>query len=67
MRKVRALVRRAQVLVIALLISLIRNEPVSAQDRANIEIVPILGHSAPVYSVAFSADGRRVSGETGRP
>ena len=32
----------------------------SAQDRVRAEVVPRIPHSAPIYSVAFSADGSRV-------
>src|SRR5262245_25080120 len=48
------------IVLLALATLLIRFEPVSAQDRVPIEIVPVLGHSAPVKSVAFSPDGARV-------
>jgi WD40 repeat protein len=39
---------------------LIPCEPVCAQDRAKIEIVPMLGHSGLITSVAFSPNGLRV-------
>ena len=60
MRKARPSSRRGQVFLIALVTLLIRIAPVSAQDRAKFEIVPILGHSDRVTSVAFSPDGARV-------
>jgi WD40 repeat protein len=34
--------------------------PVTAQDKAKIEIVPTLGHSGWITSVAFSPDGIRI-------
>src|SRR5438445_126706 len=51
---------KAQVFLIALVTLLVRIELASAQDRPKIEIVPNLGHSGLVFSVAFSADGARV-------
>jgi WD40 repeat protein len=49
-----------QIFLFAILILLMRFEPVSAQGPSKIEIVPILGHTAKVYSVAFSPDGTHV-------
>lgn len=60
MRQVRPSDRHRQFLVIALLWLLTSATNASAQDRAKIEIVPILGHSSLVSSMAFSADGARV-------
>jgi WD40 repeat protein len=60
MRKARPSSRRGQVFLIALVTLLMRIEPVNAQDQAKIEIVPILGHSGEVSSVAFSPDGAGV-------
>jgi WD40 repeat protein len=42
------------------LMTLLSFGPARAQDRPKIEIVPTLGHSERVTSVAFSPDGRRV-------
>jgi WD40 repeat protein len=60
MRKAGPSLHRGQVFLIALVALLTRIAPVSAQDGAKIEIVPILGHSYEVRSVAFSPDSARV-------
>jgi WD40 repeat protein len=54
-----------QILLLSLMTLPVLVAPLRAQDRAKIEIVPILGHSDRVYSVAFSPDGAQVlsSGE----
>jgi WD40 repeat protein len=54
------LFRHRQGFLIWLVILLVLIAPVLAQDRTKIEIVPMLGHSRGVLSVAFSPDGRRV-------
>jgi hypothetical protein len=48
-------------LLVALVTLLILVEPVRAQDKPKIEIVPILGHIAQVTPVAVSPDGDRVA------
>src|SRR5262245_52740586 len=60
MRKAISLFSRRQVLLVALVTLLMHIDTGSAQDRAKIEIVPIIGHSSVVTSVAFSPDGARV-------
>src|SRR5262245_57164078 len=56
MRKVGQLI----VLSALLTLLLLRIDPVAAQDRANIEIVPVFNHTNWVTSIAFSSDGARV-------
>jgi WD40 repeat protein len=57
------LFRRRQVLLVTLVMLLALVAPLRAQDAAKIEIVPMLGHSVAVLSVAFSSDrGRVLSG-----
>jgi WD40 repeat protein len=46
--------------LITLVTSAMLFAPLAAQDRARIEVTPILGHSGAILSVAFSADGGRV-------
>jgi hypothetical protein len=59
----RPLFRRRQVLPVTLMMLLALVAPLRAQDAAKIEIVPMLGHSVAVFSVAFSSDrGRVLSG-----
>ena len=68
MRKTRPLLRHRLVLRAALVTSLVLVAPVRAQDRAKIEVVPMLGHTSSVRSVAFSPDGARVlSGSDDKP
>jgi WD40 repeat protein len=59
MRKVNPSFGHIQAILITL-VTLLTLGPVRAQDRAKIEIVPFLGHSHVVKSVAFSPDGARV-------
>jgi WD40 repeat protein len=54
------LLRHGQVLLTALVTLLSGMEHARAENRPKIEIVPVLGHSAVVLSVAFSPDGTRV-------
>jgi WD40 repeat protein len=60
MEKGRASFRHGQVLLIALVTLMLRIEFAAAQERTKIEIVPVLGHSGSVHSVAFSPDGTHV-------
>src|SRR5262245_7734619 len=53
----RSLFRRPQVLLVTLVKLLALVAPLRAQDAAKIEIVPMLGRSVAVFSVAFLSDG----------
>jgi hypothetical protein len=57
--------RHGPVLLAALLALLTQVPHASAQDRPKIEVVPIISHTQPVYSVAFSPDGARVLSGSG--
>jgi WD40 repeat protein len=54
------LLRQGIAFILAVLTIQVFADGVSAQGKAKIEIVPILGHSTSVTSVAFSPDGARV-------
>ena len=55
-----------RVLLVALVTFLMRIQPMRAQDRSKIEIVPTPGHSQDVVAMAFSPDGPRVVGRRGQ-
>ena len=65
MEKDRPLFRYGPALLIALVTLVMRIEPMRAQERAKVEIVPILGHSREVASVAFSRWHPRALGQLG--
>jgi WD40 repeat protein len=44
----------------ALMMALAPALEAAAQDKPKIEVVPQIGHSTAIYSVAFSPDGRQV-------
>src|SRR5690348_11846862 len=65
MGQVRPLWWHGNFLVLAFVALAASTMPVSAQDQPKIEIVPVVGHSSPVQSVAFSPDGTRVLSGSG--
>jgi WD40 repeat protein len=60
MQKYRSLFRHGEVFLVTLATLLMLAAPARTQDTAKIEIVPMLGHSSSIASVAFSPDGTRV-------
>ena len=62
-RRKTTVVQATTVVLVTLVMLLALVAPLRAQDAAKIEIVPMLGHSVAVFSVAFSSDrGRVLSG-----